>query len=303
MKIIQPITVAGHYRQSGGDWQSAHVVTDGVEVIEVASSIVADQPALGPADLVGIEAVEGQIWSVAPDEIAQAYSCSVITDFRASDIAMGGQGAPLHPFYLHALARSQETTPVVYLLIDEAISLVWADPRIVDPTDPKAITAFETGPGLGPVRQLPESKSKGEVVDGALELFLDDPYFRRLPPKRVDKASFSHLLTLVNELESCDARTTLFGMSATSVLLALEHLPSPPAKFILAGAGARVSLLQELLKAALDAPIEVMEHSETVHAQSIAFLAARVARGLPTTAPHTTGVAAAVGGGTLTESS
>lgn len=298
MKITQPITVAGHYRQADGRWQSAQVVTDGVTVVEILSFEVSDEPSTFPADLIGVEAAVGQPFDSTLENFGAG---SIVTDFRSSDIAMGGQGAPLHPFYLHALAKAQHTKPVVYLLIEDAVSLVWVDPSVQDPTEPKAITAFETGPGLGPVNQLPHSKLKGEVVDGALELFLDDPYFRRLPPKQVDPSSFTHLLTLVNELAPEDALATLLGMSATSVLLGLEHLPSVPAKFVLAGDGANNALLQDLLSAALDAPIETFGDHDTVQAQSIAFLAARVAQGLPTTAPHTTGVAAAVGGGTVSK--
>ena len=300
MKITQPITVAGHYRQTDGRWQSVQVVTDGVQVVEVLSCEVSDDPTTFPADLIGVEAAIGQSLDSTLDSFGTG---SIVTDFRSSDIAMGGQGAPLHPFYFHALAKAQYTKPIVYLLIEDVISLVWVDPSVLDPTDPNAITAFETGPGLGPVYQLPHSGLKGEVVDGALELFLDDPYFRRLPPKQVDPSSFTHLLTLVNELAPEDAFATLLGMSATSVLLALEHLPTVPAKFVLAGEGAINRLLRDLLSAALDASIETLGNHDTVQAQSIAFLAARVAQGLPTTAPHTTGVAAAVGGGTLSESS
>ena len=38
---------------------------------------------------------------------------------------------------------------------------------------------------------------------------------------------------------------------------------------------------------------------DMIEAQAFAYLAARVARGLPTSAPGTTGVAAPVGGGAL----
>ena len=39
------------------------------------------------------------------DLLAQALGLPVVWDFRSNDVAMGGQGAPLAPFYHFALAR------------------------------------------------------------------------------------------------------------------------------------------------------------------------------------------------------
>lgn len=306
MKISEPIEVAGFYRQTDGDWQSACLLTDGIDITEVLASDVSSAPLLQPCTLAGAEAAQGCDLGVSVAELSASFGGPVVSDFRGSDIAMGGRGGPLHPFYLHALSRmTDEAKPLVYLLVEETVCLVWVDPTVKDPTDPTAIVAFETGPAIGKLKATEPSEKPGEVVDGALELFLDDPFFRKLPPKWVEPTSFTHLLELVRELPTEDAQTTLLGMSATSVLLALEHLPKQPAKFVVLGSGAKSELFLNLLSAALDAPIEVPEgifDPNTINAQAIAYLAARVIRGLPTTAPHTTGVAAAVGGGNVTNS-
>lgn len=307
MKISQPMNVAGFYRQSDGQWQTALVLTDGVDVLETSMSTLTDAPQTQSASLAGIEAALGQTIDVAPEEIANRCACPVVSDFHSSDMEMGGQGTPLHPFYLHALSRmAHQPRPLVYLLVEDAVSLVWVDPRVNDPTNPNALVSFDTGPAFGPLKGLAQANKAGQVVDGALELFLDDPYFRRLPPKRVEPSNFGPLLELVAELSPEDARATILGMAATSVLLAQEHLPSPPAKVVVMGQGAKSALFIKLLTAALDVPIETPNTEEfdpnTINAQAIAYLAARAARGLPTTAPHTTGVAAAVGGGTITDS-
>jgi len=55
--------------------------------------------------------------------------------------------------------------------------------------------AFEVGPALDALSALhaqrPEGTFKGgRVVDGALELFLDEPFFRRMPPKWIGAQDF-----------------------------------------------------------------------------------------------------------------
>ncbi len=63
-------------------------------------------------------------------------------------------------------------------------------------------------------------------------------------------------------------------------------------------------MLKRMISAGLDAPLTPIEdwevQPETLNAQSIAFLAVRALNGLPTTAPTTTGVKAAIGGATIT---
>ena len=85
----------------------------------------------------------------------------------------------------------------------------------------------------------------------------------------------------------------------------MEHCPEPPARLLVTGGGRRNPTLMAMLAAALDVPVEPVEAAgldgDMLEAQAFAFLAARVARGLPTSCPGTTGVRAAVGGGILSE--
>jgi anhydro-N-acetylmuramic acid kinase len=62
-----------------------------------------------------------------------------------------------------------------------------------------------------------------------------------------------------------------------------------------------------MIRQACDVPIAPIEDAgfdgDMLEAQAFAFLAVRVAKGLPTSAPGTTGVAAAIGGGTVSRPS
>ena len=148
---------------------------------------------------------------------------------------------------------------------------------------------------------------QGRVVDGALELFLEEPFFFRMPPKSLDRDAFADMIALVGELSDADAAATLTAMAATGVLKAMEHCPSPPERMLVTGGGRRNPVMMEMLRAALDCPVEPVEavglDGDMLEAQAFAFLAVRVARGLPTSCPGTTGVRAAVSGGTLSRPS
>jgi anhydro-N-acetylmuramic acid kinase len=61
--------------------------------------------------------------------------------------------------------------------------------------------------------------------------------------------------------------------------------------------------LMKMLEVSLECPVVEIESvgldGDMLEAQAFAYLAVRVARGLPTSCPSTTGVRAAVSGGTL----
>jgi anhydro-N-acetylmuramic acid kinase len=72
---------------------------------------------------------------------------------------------------------------------------------------------------------------------------------------------------------------------------------------LVTGGGRHNPVLMEMLRVALDCPVDPVEavglDGDMLEAQAFAFLAVRVARGLVTSCPGTTGVSAAVGGGVI----
>jgi anhydro-N-acetylmuramic acid kinase len=144
---------------------------------------------------------------------------------------------------------------------------------------------------------------QGQVEQGALELFLAEPYFARMPPKSLDRNDFSEMIALVEELNDADAAATLAGMCAAGVLEGLRHCPKAPTKLLVTGGGRHNPVLMQMISVAVDCPVlpveEVGLDGDMLEAQAFAYLAVRVARGLPTSCPGTTGVSAAVGGGML----
>ena len=198
-------------------------------------------------------------------------------------------------------------------------NITCVDPRLDAPEAPGACLAFDTGPANAPLddfmterfgRTMDEDgrlARAGRVEEGALELFLSEPYFSRIPPKSLDRNDFREIVGLVRELPDVDAAATLTAMVAAAVLQGMEHLPMVPARVLVTGGGRRNPVLMDMLGAALDpavAPVEAVGlDGDMLEAQAFAYLAVRVLRGLPTSCPSTTGVRAPVGGGIVSRPS
>ena len=85
--------------------------------------------------------------------------------------------------------------------------------------------------------------------------------------------------------------------------MGLTHCPTPPSAVLVSGGGRKNPGLMEMLTSLLPCPVKAVEDhgldGDMIEAQAFAYLAVRVMRGLPTSAPGTTGVAAPVGGGEI----
>jgi anhydro-N-acetylmuramic acid kinase len=309
-----------------GHWPGTAEAAAAAEVIE--RTHVAALSGLPEVALVG---VHGQTLAHDPDtrrthqvgdggRIAEASGRSVVWDFRSADLALGGQGAPLAPFYHWALARAMGADrPVVMLNLGGVGNLSWVDPRTDAPETPGACIAFDTGPANAPLDDLMQTRrglrfdqdgalAATGVVDGAIVAdFLDLPYFSLPPPKSLDRNAFHDVLKAVSSHSDADAAGTIAACVAGSVAAGLTHLPERPRDILVTGGGRANRAIMEMLEVATGCsarPVEAVGlDGDALEAQAFAYLAVRVKRGLPTSAPGTTGVAAAVGGGRLSRPS
>ena len=248
--------------------------------------------------------------------LAEVLGLPVVWDFRSADVRMGGEGAPLAPFYHFALAGwLGAEAPLAVLNLGGVGNLTWIDPRRPAPEAPGALLAFDTGPANAPIDDLMQARhgldrdeggalaARGTVDDRTLGDFLASSYFSRPPPKSLDRNDFCQLEEAVAGLADADAAATLTACAAAAVARGLDLCPAPPARVLVAGGGRHNRTLMAMIAAGCDcsvAPVEsVGLDGDMLEAQAFAFLAVRVARGLPTSCPGTTGVAAPVGGGTI----
>ena len=248
--------------------------------------------------------------------IADALGVPVAWDFRTADVAAGGQGAPLAPYYHYALAKwMQADAPVVFLNLGGVGNLTWVDPRMADPNDDGALLAFDTGPANAPMNDLMQSRrdipfdadgvlaATGNIDQRVVRDFMTHPYFAQLAPKSLDRDAFAGLANGVAALSDADAMASLSAAVVASVAQALTHCPMTPARVLVTGGGRRNGHLMAGLAAALDCAVAPVEDAgldgDMLEAQAFAYLAVRTARGLPLSAPMTTGVPAPCSGGDI----
>src|SRR6201986_4817753 len=125
--------------------------------------------------------------------LAKAIHIPVMHDFRAADVAAGGQGAPFVPVYHRALAQSLEREgPIVVVNIGGVSNITY-----IDGADP--LIACDTGPGnallddhvLRTMNQPFDTEGRiaaqGNVDIAWIRKALELPFFRTPPPKSLDR--------------------------------------------------------------------------------------------------------------------
>lgn len=248
--------------------------------------------------------------------LAGALGYPVAWDFRTQDVAAGGQGAPLAPFYHFALAKwIRADAPIAFLNLGGVGNMTWVDPTCDDPTEPTALIAFDSGPANAPMNDLMRERrgldydaqgalaAQGRVDEGVISAFMEDPYFRQAAPKSLDRDAFAGLATAVNDLSDADALATLAQAVVRSVAAAFPLFPTMPRQVLVTGGGRHNSRLMSQLADGLPCDVRAVEavglDGDMLEAQAFAYLAVRTARGLPISSPQTTGVIRPMAGGTI----
>ena len=177
------------------------------QLAELYAGAVADAVRrFGPIELIGCHGQtiyhEGRSNTMQigePAILAERAGVPVVADFRARDIAAGGQGAPLVPFVDYLLFRHR-TRRRIALNIGGIANITVIPPSAAA----QDIVAFDTGPGNMAIDALAKEYSKGKLTcdrggkiarsgavnRGLLAELLADPYYRRKPPKSAGREQY-----------------------------------------------------------------------------------------------------------------
>jgi anhydro-N-acetylmuramic acid kinase len=242
--------------------------------------------------------------------LAARVGVAVVYDFRAADVAAGGQGAPLAPLFHRALARQLRCEPPVAVLNVGGVANVTY-------VDGEEVVACDTGPGnalLDDFLRLRTGSAldtdgragaAGVVDEKAIRALLTHPFFAMPPPKSLDRNDFRDWLGGRLEAASlADGAATLTALTAAGVARVVPHLPRAPKTWIVSGGGARNPTLMRMLRerlapARIDSGDDAGWSIDALEAQAFAYLAVRSLRKLPISLPKTTGVPLPLTGGVL----
>jgi anhydro-N-acetylmuramic acid kinase len=274
--------------------RDAGLAAPDVDVVGFHGHTVRHEPARGLTRQIGDGAM-----------LARLVGIPVVADFRGRDVAEGGQGAPLAPLY-HTARAEGLVRPLAVLNLGGVANVTWIGEEV--------LLAFDTGPGnaliddfvrqaIGrPMDEDGRLARAGRPDRAMLADWLADDYFRRPPPKSLDRNHFARALADARKLPPADGAATLARFTAEAVRLATAHFPAPARRWLVAGGGRRNGYLMDVLREALGGIVETVEavgwRGDFIEAEAFAFLAARSLRALPLSLPTTTGVRAPCTGGT-----
>ncbi len=249
----------------------------------------------------------------SPAVIAERTGVTVISNFRARDIAAGGHGAPLVAF-------------VDALLLTDAIKNRAAqnlggiaNVTFLPAHQPERAFAFDTGAGNlliddaarratnggSDFDQDGKIAARGRVDEPLLAELLAHPFLKQPPPKTTGREIFGAQLAqelwhngIARGLAPEDIVTTVTMFTAQSIADAYrEFLPQMPDEVIVSGGGARNPTLLAMLQSQLDSiqPVRLRRidefgiPSEAKEALAFALLAYETWHGRASSLPNATG--------------
>jgi anhydro-N-acetylmuramic acid kinase len=239
--------------------------------------------------------------------IAERTGIITVGDLRVRDVAAGGQGAPLVPYFDWVLLRHKQRGRCIQNI--GGIGNVTYIP-------PKAkwedVIAFDTGPGNMIIDELAWIATNGRQtydVDGILaaggrvhekllEKWMSDPYFSKSPPKTTGRELFGaqfarRIMKEAKGIDIHDLIATATALTAESIARAYRdfiHPRGPVHEVLLAGGGAKNPTLVRMLDERMPkTKLLVYKASEAKEAMAMAMIANDSVVGLVTNVAGATG--------------
>jgi anhydro-N-acetylmuramic acid kinase len=244
------------------------------------------------------------------DVIAERCGVSVIFDFRARDIAAGGEGAPLTPYADSVLFGDNSLKETVILNLGGIGNITFIVP------EQKKVVGFDTGPANGILDRLARIISKGSKrhdTDGALalsgtvnfdlleRLIAEDAYLTIDPPKSTGFETYgddfvSQAVDLHGAADG-NLMATLVAFIAKTVAISIEkHGPKEFKRLIVVGGGGQNPAILQALKSCMpEVSVALSDDlgvpSAAREAMAFALFANDTLLGIPASLPSITGAA------------
>jgi len=184
-----------------------------------------------------------------PGKLSKLTRITVVSDFRTTDIAAGGQGAPLAPL-IHQQLFQSDKQPTAVVNIGGIANITQADG-----------SGYDTGPGNclldAWIRLRQQQKfdqngkwaSKGQVQKQLVDAWLADDYFQAKAPKSTGTDYFNldwlSQTCDLNHYQAEDIQASLAELTARSIAVAISH---DTERLLLCGGGVHNTDLLERLQ-------------------------------------------------------
>jgi len=238
-----------------------------------------------------------------PSVVAEDTGITTVADFRARDLAAGGQGAPLVPAFHQWFFRKPGTNRAI-VNIGGIANITW-----LPATDGGLVLGFDTGPGntlldqwIARHRNEPYDRdgawaASGRVQNDLLARLMADDYFAKAPPKSTGREHFNLAWLeqqFAGKLAPEDIQATLAELTAASIAQGLKSLPEKIDEIYICGGGHHNRHLLARLQAQLPGmPVASTEtlglDPDWVEAAAFAWLAHQTLAGHAGNLPSVTG--------------
>jgi anhydro-N-acetylmuramic acid kinase len=259
--------------------------------------------------------------------VAERTGVTVVSDFRARDLAAGGQGVPLaaladyllfrHPIESRALLHLGGMARVVYLpagcRLNEVLGFEAGPCSVLLDTLMRQVTAGRESYDPGGKHAV-----QGRCLEPLLQRWLGHPYLQRRPPKGLPRHSFGEEFAVQAVQQARQMQCGLHDLLCTATHFVAQGITTalrrflppgrPPDRVLLSGGGVRNGLLWHLLEQQLDGvPLDRTDRfgvpADARKALSFGVLAALTVDGVAANLPSATGAAGSRLLGSLTPGS
>jgi len=234
--------------------------------------------------------------------IAAGTGTTSVANFRAADIAAGGQGAPLVPPFHQWLFACADSNRVV-------VNIGGIANITVLPAGVSGVLGFDTGPGNGLMdawvsRHLRKAfdhagewAASGIIIGPLLDDFCGDPYFQLRPPKSTGFEYFNPKWLRrfeVDHFDPADVQATLCELSAATIATAINEYTENTQEVFVCGGGVHNTELMRRLShylstAVVSSTLAAGLDPDWVEAAAFAWLAMRTMNGESGNLPSVTG--------------
>jgi anhydro-N-acetylmuramic acid kinase len=164
-------------------------------------------------------------------DLAQRLGVRVVANFRAADIAQGGQGAPLIPAYHRFLAEQAGKSRAAFVNLGGIANITWFDGVA------NQLQGWDVGPANALLDAWAQSHlgqpfddqgtwaQSGKVCPQLLQALLQDPYFAKKPPKSTGRDYFTEawLRKGITQQSPQDVQATLVALTVQTIATALNQ--------------------------------------------------------------------------------